>query len=278
MKRGILIGGGAVVAAIVIAAVVLLAGLDTIIKNAIESYGPDMTQSDVSVDEVSVSSSGEGSIKGMSVDNPEGFESQKAFSLGSIELALDTATVTEDVITIKSIAIRQPSITYEIQKGGRTNFDALMENVNAYVEALTGGAGDDGAGDTSGETAEAEGEGKKFIIEDFLLEGGEVAVVAQGLGLGEISASLPRIHMTNIGKNKGGADAGEIVQIVLAKVQNGALGAMQALDINQLNNLLKDPKALLDKGLDALNVRGEKGQAVRDAEKAYKGFKSMFGK
>ncbi len=277
MKRGILIGGGALVAAIVVAAVVLLAGLDTIIKNAIESYGPDMTQSDVQVDDVSVSSSGEGQIKGMSVDNPEGFESEKAFSLGSIEMQLDTASVTEDVIVIKKIAIREPSITYEIQKGGRTNFDALMENVNAYVEALTGGADGDATAE-GGESATAEGESQKFIIEDFLLEGGEVAVVAQGLGLGEISASLPRIHMTDIGKSNGGADAGEIVQIVLAKVQNGALGAMQALDINQLNNLLKDPKALLEQGLNSLNVDGEKGQVVKDAEEAFDSLKSMFGK
>ncbi len=277
MKRGILIGGGALIAALVIVVVVFLAGLDNLIKSAIETYGPDMTQSDVQVDSVSVSSSGEGSIKGMSIDNPEGFESKRAFSLGSIELAIDTGTVTEDVITIKKIAIREPSITYEIQKGGRTNFDALMENVNAYVNELTGG---DTGGDDAGEgtqTAE-EGESKKFIIEDFLLEGGEVAVVAQGLGLGEISASLPRIHMTDIGKSKGGADAGEIAQIVLAKVQKGALGAIQGLDINQLNAILKDPKALLDQGLKGLNVQGEKGQAIKDAEQAFDGLKSMFGK
>lgn len=269
MKKGLLIGGGVFIAAIVIVVGLVFAGLDSIIKGAIESYGPDMTQSDVSVDEVDLSTSGEGSIKGMSVDNPEGFESEKAFSLSSIDVAIDTDTLTDDVVTIKKIIINQPEITYEIQKGGRTNLNAIMDNVNAYIEQLTGPSS--GEGGASDDQESAEGEGQKFIVEHLRVEGGKVAVVASGLGLGEVSANLPTIDMKDIGKKKGGASAGEIVEALMAKIDSGALGAVQGLNIGDLNGLLQQ-------GLDSLNIQGEKGTLIEGAEDMFEGFKSRFGK
>jgi len=279
MKKGVLIGAGTLIAAIIIAVVIVLSGLDAIIKSAIESYGPQMTQSDVEVDDVELSPSGEGSVRGMSVDNPEGFESEQAFSLTSIDVAIDTDTLTSDVVVIKKIAIHDPHITYEIQKGGRNNLDTIIENVNAYIDALTGGANGDAGADDAGEgDAAAQGESQKFIVEDLLLEGGKVSVIAQGLGLGEVSADLPRIHMTDIGKKEGGADAGQIVDVILTKVKGGALGAMQGLDISQLNNMLANSDELFKKGLDSLNVQGEKGTLTKDAEEAFEGIKGMFSK
>ena len=134
MKRWLLIGGGLVGGLIVVIAIVLffvVSSLDSIIKAAVEKYGSEVTQVEVRLDKAKVSiTSGEGSLRGLTVGNPEGFKTDRAFSLGEISVALDVGTVTQNPVVIKEIVILAPEVTYELGSGG-SNIDVILRNVNA---------------------------------------------------------------------------------------------------------------------------------------------------
>ena len=57
--------------------------LDSLVKNAVEKYGSEATQTAVRVESVKITlKEGSSVIKGLSVANPAGFEAKYAFSLG----------------------------------------------------------------------------------------------------------------------------------------------------------------------------------------------------
>ena len=113
MKRVIVIAGGAIY---------VLSSLDTIIKEAVETYGAEIIRAGVRLDRVEIdAASGAGALGGLKVGNPEGFETPSAFELGEISLTLDVGTLTGDAIVIRGIAITAPHVTYEIGPGATTS-------------------------------------------------------------------------------------------------------------------------------------------------------------
>lgn len=271
MGRGLLIGGALLVLLLGAVLGYLLTNAGEILESAIESYGPEMTQSDVSVDDVDLSpTDGEGEIKGFEVDNPEGYETKKAMTLGSIALGVDPSTIGDDVVVIRKVHVTDPKVTVEIREDGSTNLQHIQRNVMDYVnrvskavEEQTGGSGGDG-----GETAEA-GPEQKFILEDFRLTGGEVKVRSKFLNLGDVSSDLPDIKMSNIGKAEGGMTGGELAAVLMTKIQNDAMRSVQRLDLKDVNNLMRG-------GLDALK-NGQMDGAGEEMNKAIDDIGKAFG-
>lgn len=271
MGRGLLIGGALLLLLLGGALVVLFQQLDVVLERGIETYGPEMTQSDVNVDDVELSpADGEGEIKGFSVDNPKGYSTPQAMSVASIALGVDTGTIGDDVIVIRKVHVTDPQVTVEIAEDGSTNLEHLQRNVMEYVDRVskaveeqTGGSGGDGGG----EAAEA-GPEQKFILEDFRLTGGEITVHSKFLNLGEISSDLPDILMSDIGKQEGGMTGGELAAVLMTKIQKDAMKSVQRLDLKDVNNLMKG-------GLDALKggqMEGageEMNKAIDDIGKAF---------
>ena len=104
--------------------------LDSIVKSGIEVVGSNLLGTAVTVDSVSLSPlSGQGSISGLRVENPEGFESQHAFELDSVLVSIDVNSVFTDAAEIESIVIMQPVITYET-KIASDNIRTLLDNLD----------------------------------------------------------------------------------------------------------------------------------------------------
>ena len=104
--------------------------LDSIVKSGIEVVGSNLLGTEVTVDSVSLSPlSGQGSISGLRVENPEGFESQYAFELDSVLVSIDVNSVFTDTAEIESIVIMQPVITYET-KIASDNIRTLLDNLD----------------------------------------------------------------------------------------------------------------------------------------------------
>ena len=87
-----------IVLALVVVVVLALVGVGayvfmnsgSLVKTAIEDMGPDYLLTDVSVDDVSLSlTDGRGTIRGLQLGNPPGFEGPYAMKLGEIKLAID---------------------------------------------------------------------------------------------------------------------------------------------------------------------------------------------
>lgn len=230
MKKVLLIGGGVAAVAIVgviAVAVFVLSSLDGLIKEAIETHGSEITKAEVTLADVNIDlTSGKGTLSGFTVGNPAGFKTPSAFKLGAISITLDAGTISQDPIVIKKIVINAPDITYEVGGDG-SNLDALQKNVEAYMSQFD-----------TGEAAPAdEGEGPKIVIEDIYINDGTINVSATFLGGKSLTASLPNIHLEDIGKEEDGSDGaspGQIAEEIFAAIRENATGAVSGLGIEGL--------------------------------------------
>jgi hypothetical protein len=216
MKKWIFIGLGVIVVILIVVVIVGLSKLGPVVKMAINTYGPKITDTDLRVGDVGVSLfSGEAKLKKFFLGNPKGFKSESAMKIGSVDVSVDEGSLTKDTIIIEKIEVVGPEITYE--KSGKTdNFKALLANVQKNLPQ----------GETAKNEPEKEGPGKKLIIKDLTIKQGKVnlALDMPGVTLGDkkISADLPEIHLKDIGKSKGGSSpavvAKEIFEALYAKI------------------------------------------------------------
>ena len=189
--------------------VFVVINLDRGIKTAVETIGPEMTQSSVSLNSVDLSlTTAKGSFSGLRVANPEGFAAADAFSLGEISFAMDADSLASDTIIIDSLRIVAPEITME-RADGRSNLDRIQSNINSYL----------GADDEQSSAAQG---GKKFIIRDLRITDGKVSyAILNGKG---IDLALPDLHLTGIGQSEGGVSgaeaAAEIINAIVAAAGN----------------------------------------------------------
>lgn len=274
MKRGLAIGGGILVVLLLLVgggAYLLLSNLGSIIVTAVEQYGSDVTQTEVSLANAEVDiTTGEGALSGLKVGNPQGFNTDSAFSLGEIAVKLDTTSVTGPMLVITEVKVEKPEVTYEIGDGG-SNIDAIRENVNAFVAAQGGGG-------TSGGESSAEGgsdSGKKLVIDDLYIEGGMVNVSASFLQGEKMSAELPRIHLTNIGRDSGGATPEQVVEAIVASLDEATGKAIAGMDLGALQQGVEGAAGAIQEGAegaleDATGAVEGSGdtleQGVKDAE------------
>ena len=230
MKRKILIGCGVLIVLIAGGVYYLYSSLDKLIQAAVETYGSAITQVEVTLDEVEVEpTSGKGVLRGLTVGNPEGFETPSAFELGAISIDLDTGTITSDTVVVREIVIDKPSVTYELTGDG-SNIDVIQKNVDAYM-ARHGLA-------QGGEAQEEPDGGPKLIVENLYVRDGTVSVSAAILKGESLTAPLPDIHLKDIGKDKGGASPGEVAERVMTSLSDGAAKAVGRLGVgNTLDSL-----------------------------------------
>jgi len=209
MKKWILIGAGAVVVIIIVVVVIGFSNLGPIIKKGVNTYGPEMTKTEVRLKDVNISIfSGQATLKGFYLGNPKGFKSPEAMSVGSIHVDVDEKSLLGDPVVIDRIEVMDPEITYEKVRG-TDNFQTILNNVK----------GSTGAAEPSKKAPGKEGEGKKLLIKDLIVKGGKVNLAVSMIGGKSISAPLPEIHLKDIGKEKGGASPGEVFGNVFAAIQ-----------------------------------------------------------
>ena len=132
---------------IAILVVLLLAGiagyfvlnnpLGRLVKLAVEEFGPKMTQADVHVGEVQIAAAdGQGTMSGLVIGNPKGFKTDYALKADTVDIAIEPASITQDVVVIHKILIDAPRLIYEKGNGG-SNFDAIQHNVEQYPRSAT---------------------------------------------------------------------------------------------------------------------------------------------
>ena len=214
MKK-LLIGLVAAVLLLVVGGVgYLYVNLNSLIEAGIEEYAPQYTKTPVSLGGASVSIfSGEGGLSDLVIGNPDGYKSAEAFRLGAIDVAVNTDSITSDVIEIKSLAIRAPAITYEPGGKAGSNLQQLVKN----LEQSTAGA----SGDKSGDGGDSGGGEKKVIIDRLTITDGRVAVMTP-LSDKPLEAGLPTIELTGIGRDKGGATGAQVMKEVIDRVNQAA--------------------------------------------------------
>ena len=174
----------------------LFMSIDGLVKQAIEHWGPQITGVTVKVDSVKIrASEGSGTIRGLTVGNPKGFEAKHALTLGEMRLTIDASSITRDVVVIKELLLVAPDVVYERGQGS-DNLTLIQKHVDAWVAQNAGAKKKD------------EGPGKKFVIENLVVKDGKAHFGTT------LSSSMPDLHLRDVGRKSNGATAGEVVKQV----------------------------------------------------------------
>ena len=240
MKK-LLIAGVVAIVLVIVIVFLLLSNLDSLIAKTIEKHGSDVTQTRVRVSGVHISlRDGRGSIRGLQVANPEGFQARTAFSLDDITVDIDIKGIRENPVIIDEIRIQAPVVNAEITKSGTSNIDEFRKRIQAYTAGAGGEGGESGKGT------------KRIRIERFVFERGRVEFDASALGLEKRTIELPEIRLEDVGGSDG-APPDEIARIVLTEVAGKAASAITGSELDRLvdeklGGSLKDKvKGLLEK-------------------------------
>ena len=248
--------------------------LDNLVKNAIEKYGSEATQTAVRVERVTISlKEGSSVIKGLSVSNPTGFEAKYAFSLGEIGNKINIESLSNEVIVIDDISIRAPEVYFEMNQQRQTNLNVLKKNLLATAP-----------GATSTKQARTEtttgGEEPRFILKRVHFTEGKILAKVVPLNNKEYQLKLPEILLRNLGGSKGATAAElshEILSVLsdraLAEVKNKGVGAELDKAKAQIKEKIAAEKARLQKQLDEQS----RSKIEAEKEKAADKLKGLFG-
>ena len=142
----------------------------------------------------------------------------------------------EDAVHIKEILISGPEVTYEWKSDG-SDREVLQQNVEKF--AGIGGGDSKSSGGESSLSGSDEG-GKKLIIDRIILREGKVSVSADSAFLKgkKLNAPLPNIELKDIGKEEGGASAGDVIAKVMDAMTGPAGKELGSLGIGELTKSL----------------------------------------
>jgi uncharacterized protein involved in outer membrane biogenesis len=216
----------------VIAVIIIGVYLGQIVKKVVNTYGPQMTQTTVSVDTVTLSLlTGSASLKGLVIGNPQGYKSPNAISVGKIAVGVDPLTVFANKVVVRSIRLESPSINFEGGLSGN-NLSQILDNVDS-----SGGK----SGPVSTNAATTPASQKKLEVDDLVISGAKADVLITSPVQREVNVTLPDIHLTDLGKDGEGITAADLTRQVLNAITTATLEtvAKQAINLDQNAATLK---------------------------------------
>lgn len=234
---------------IVIVVVVVLMYLGSIIAEATRTFGTAATGTKVAVESVNVSLlKGDLAVKKLSIDNPQGYQTQQAFSFDLVSVDLDVNSLFTDTIIVNKIEIANVKIDFEPTLKGGSNLSDLKNNIMKFAK------GDENAApkepEPEVEDHSAKKADKKVIIKSFIINKGEIRVSSSMLKT-SVALPLARMELNNIGQEKDMAEAvseifNEIVETVVKTV---ASAKIEGLNLDVITKELPDKAEKIGKDI-----------------------------
>jgi len=263
MKKVIL---GFIILAVVGSGYYFLTNLDAIIKAAIEKHGSAATETAVRVDKVRVKltdgvKTGTGSIKGLTIANPNGFTAPYVFSLGEITLGIDLQSLKEEPYVVSEVSVLAPEVFIEINDDRKVNLNELKKRMVSDKPQTN-----QNQTSTQSNTAEP-----RLKIRKLVFAKGNIIAKVVPLNNKEYKLNLPSIVMNNVG-GKAGATPTELTKEILNRVIEQAKKEFQKSSYGlELERLKAEAKAKLDaskaKAKVKLEAEKSKVKAKVDTEK-----------
>lgn len=224
MKRTLLFAAFLLIIAIAGVAVYFYNNMDSIVKNAIERTGSEITGTKVSVGSVDISlKTGRGTIRDVRVDNPEGYADGDALSLGEITLDLDVGSLNRDPIVIQQVVVSAPVVNAEVDEKLVTNVGVIRNHINGYRAAS--------APPANGDKQDA-GYEKHFTIHSFDMNEGVLRGDATRIGQRKGEYALPPLELSNVGGSRGARPevlGKMIASAIFTRIQQAAADHMKAV-------------------------------------------------
>ena len=185
--------------------------LGYIVRNAVETVVPKITGTPVKMESFSFSIlTGKVKIRNFVIGNPKGFNTEYAFSLGSLSFDINMDTLFSKKIVIDEIRIDGTQIIYELGLN-TSNLTEIKSNIDKFVKR-------DKQKEVKEEPLKKAGEGKKIQINNFYFNGASVSLSAVLLQGQKTTMPMPDIHLKDIGKGEKGASIGEVTDEIFTAV------------------------------------------------------------
>lgn len=246
MRRIIVAAIVGLLAVAVLAVVLVVSSLGRLTKAAIETAGPLVTKTTVTVADVDFRPLRGGlRIAGLAIGNPAGFKTDAALRVGEIAVSLNPRSVFSDRVIVQEIRVDAPEITVEIG-AGKTNIGTIQQNVETFLASLPG---------KSGEPRPAEGPEKQVAIDRVIVENGSIRLSGTLLQGAALPIPLPRVELRDIGKSTRVTTV-EAAAEILRRVLGGVLET-----VTQTGQVLTDTVKGVGEGL-----RGAAGSVLDGAK------------
>lgn len=218
MKRGILYGIIGILVFLMAGFLVITLSIDSIVKSNIEQAGSQMAGTRVTVDNVSISPfSGEGTIRGFRVENPEGYSTDHALIVDDFFIKLNIFTLFSDVINVEEIRLTGPAIYVEQTLTGN-NLRTILNNLNEAADAEPGTHG-------------------SLAIDYFLMEGGSADLYTEVGGERSARVEVSSIELRDLSEEHA---AEEAVRQIADQIIQQALQAAAQSGVEQLRDAIRD--------------------------------------
>lgn len=190
---------------------------ETGIRRAIEIAGSNALGVPVTVTGVSISPfTGEGSIRGLNIANPEGFDAPYAIELGGLDLKVNVGSLVSDVIEVNSIVISDAKITYETK--------LVTDNIRTLLNNLP----NDGAAPVVEANPDAAAS-KQVIIRDLRIMNPQISLHT---AVASAPIPLPDIQLQNIGEQSDAVTVAEAARQILAAINRAVIsGGIPNMDV-----------------------------------------------
>ncbi len=119
---------------LIVLVIALYLSLGFIVKKAVTTVVPTITQTTANIDNVDISLfSGHISFSDLAIGNPAGFSDKNAFQMKQMTVEFDPHSIFSDTIIIRDVAISGTQISAELNKKGEINLNQLYQNVNNFA-------------------------------------------------------------------------------------------------------------------------------------------------
>jgi len=229
---------GGLVGLVVLAGIafyLLVANIDGIVKNVVETVGTEVTGTNVRLASVKIDlQTGKGTLRGLTIANPEGFAKGNAFSLSEITLALNIKTLSSSPVEINQIIVDGATVNY-LGQGKNSNLQTILDNLKSGDSGSSGG---DSAG----------GDETKIIIDEFRFTNANMTLSMEGVPDLSKNVVIKDVISKDIGRAKGGVTPAEAATEVMQPIVEQAVRqGINALSDGGLDKAMDKVKGLFGK-------------------------------
>jgi uncharacterized protein involved in outer membrane biogenesis len=184
--------------------------LGSIVKAGVNKFGPSITQTKVELQGANISPlSGDGTLTGLAVGNPQGWTPGDAFRLGKVHINLEPFSVFKDYIVINELTIEKPEFVYET-KVVASNIGDLLKNIEQSM------------GGNKADVKTKDGKPIKLVVKKLVLKDGQVTL---GMAGAAMTMPMPPINLTDIGVKEGGVTPAELAFAIMRSVTTSVVAA-----------------------------------------------------
>jgi len=161
------------------------------VKTQIETLGSETTEQKVTVNNVDFKlTKGMAAINGLAISNPSKYQQKNAFTLGTIALDIDIASLAKEPIIIENFTIKNAKAFVELTKSGGANFKDIIDAINKNPSKTTS-------------TKSEQQDEPKVSVNKLILSGIGLTLDLRQLGYKEYQENLPEINLGAIGGEAG---------------------------------------------------------------------------